>query len=66
MSEAMQVTTACSTLPDEQLSRYAEKAAQQKATGLLSDAVTAFQQARSFWSRLAVVSIKRYASRSNV
>ena len=46
----VQMRTACSTLPDEQLSRDAETAAQQRATSLLSDAVTAFRQARSFWS----------------
>ena len=49
-ASAAQVTVTCSTLPDEQLSRDAEQAAQQKATGLLSDAVTAFRQASPVWS----------------
>ena len=50
--DAVQVTTACTTLPDDQLSRDAEMAAQQKATGLLSEAVTAFRQASLVWSLL--------------
>lgn len=43
---AEEVTAACAALPDEQLTRAAEAAAQQAALELLQRAVVAFQQAR--------------------